>query len=98
VNWLVLTGGFLSYLFDAIELLILTIALPLIMTSMGLTKPEAGLLITATLLGVGCSSLVTGRYDEAAHPHRTGGGWGPISSGGVLGSANYLSILRRSLT
>jgi predicted MFS family arabinose efflux permease len=64
VKWLVLTSGFLSYMFDAIELFILTIALPVIMTSLGLSKPEAGLLVTATLLGVACSSLVIGRYAD----------------------------------
>jgi predicted MFS family arabinose efflux permease len=64
VKWLVLTSGFLSYLFDAIELFILTIALPVIMTSLGLSKPEAGLLVTATLLGVACSSPVIGRYAD----------------------------------
>ena len=63
-KWLVLSGSFLSYMFDAIELFILTIALPLIMASMGLSKPEGGLLVTATLLGVGCSSLVIGRYAD----------------------------------
>src|ERR1700675_1303391 len=51
-------------MFDAIELFILTIALPVIMTSLGLSKPEAGLLVTATLLGVACSSPVIGRYAD----------------------------------
>ncbi|WP_256346518.1 MFS transporter [Pseudomonas tolaasii] len=56
----VLIGGFLSYMFDALEIVILAIALPSIIIDTGISRTDAGLLVTATLLGIGLSSVTVG--------------------------------------
>lgn len=61
-KWHVLVGGFLAYLFDAMEIILLTIALPVIRQDLGLTFNEAGMLASATLLGIGLSGITTGWY------------------------------------
>lgn len=63
-KWHVLIGGFLAYLFDAMEIILLTIALPSIRQDLGLTFNEAGMLASATLLGIGFSSITTGWYSD----------------------------------
>ncbi|MNM78696.1 putative sialic acid transporter [compost metagenome] len=63
-KWHVLVGGFLAYLFDAMEIILLTIALPVIRQDLGLTIGEAGMLASATLLGIGFSSITTGWYSD----------------------------------
>ncbi|MEU2680500.1 MFS transporter [Streptomyces sp. NPDC007107] len=60
-RWIVLGGCFLAYLFDALEIVLLSLALPDIRQDMGLSATQAGLLATVTLLGIGVSS-VTGGY------------------------------------
>ncbi|MFD2473446.1 MFS transporter [Amycolatopsis silviterrae] len=60
-RWIVLGGCFLAYLFDALEIVLLSLALPVIRHDLGLSVTQAGLLATATLLGIGVSS-VTGGY------------------------------------
>ncbi|WP_175779526.1 MFS transporter [Burkholderia anthina] len=60
LKWRVLTGYFLSYMFDAVDIIILAIAMPAITASLKIGPAEAGLLITATLLGVGISGIVMG--------------------------------------
>jgi MFS family permease len=56
----ILGGSFLAYLFDALEILLLSLALPAIREEMGISVTQAGLLATATLLGMGLSSVVAG--------------------------------------
>ena len=63
-KWHVLIGGFLAYLFDAMEIILLTIALPVMRQDLGLTFNEAGMLVSATLLGIGFSSITTGWYSD----------------------------------
>ncbi|ORL64959.1 MFS transporter [Pseudomonas putida] len=63
-KWHVLVGGFLAYLFDAMEIILLTIALPVIQQDLGLTIGQAGMLASATLLGIGMSSITTGWYSD----------------------------------
>jgi MFS family permease len=63
-KWHVLVGGFLAYLFDAMEIILLTIALPVIRQDLGLSFNEAGMLASATLLGIGFSSITTGWYSD----------------------------------
>jgi len=63
-KWHVLVGGFLAYLFDAMEIILLTLALPVIRQDLGLTFNEAGMLASATLLGIGFSSITTGWYSD----------------------------------
>lgn len=60
-RWIVLGGCFLAYLFDALEIVLLSLSLPAIRHDLGLSVTQAGLLATATLLGIGVSS-VTGGY------------------------------------
>jgi MFS family permease len=64
VKWHVLIGGFLSYTFDAMDIVLLAVALPAIIKDLGLSMTEAGLLGTATLLGVGISSIIVGWYAD----------------------------------
>jgi MFS family permease len=59
-RWIVLGGCFLAYLFDALEIVLLSLALPAIRTDLGLSATQGGLLATATLLGIGVSSVVGG--------------------------------------
>ncbi len=63
-KWHVLIGGFIAYLFDAMEIVLLSIALPVIRQDLGLSINEAGALATATLLGIGASSIITGWYSD----------------------------------
>ncbi|NWC93057.1 MULTISPECIES: MFS transporter [unclassified Pseudomonas] len=60
MKWRVLTGCFLSYMFDALDVLVLIICLPAIKETMQISTTQAGLMVTATLLGIGVSSLVMG--------------------------------------
>ncbi|WP_454688924.1 MFS transporter [Achromobacter aloeverae] len=60
LKWRVLIGCFLSYMFDALDILLLIVALPSIEASMHISHTQAGLMVTATLLGIGVSSLVMG--------------------------------------
>lgn len=53
-----LGGCFLAYLFDAVEIILLSLALPSVSGEMGLTAAEGGLLVIATLVGIGFSSLI----------------------------------------
>ncbi|MFG3055470.1 MFS transporter [Kitasatospora sp. NPDC048239] len=59
-RWIVLGGCFLAYLFDALEIVLLSLTLPRIRHDMGLTVYQGGLLATATLLGIGVSSVLGG--------------------------------------
>lgn len=59
-RWIVLGGCFLAYLFDALEIVLLSMGLPAIRTDMGLTVTQGGLLATATLVGIGVSSVLGG--------------------------------------
>ncbi|MGW4368882.1 MFS transporter [Nocardia takedensis] len=59
-RWIVLGGCFLAYLFDALEIVLLSMALPTIRRDMDLTITQGGLLATATLIGIGVSSVLGG--------------------------------------
>ncbi|MDT7630060.1 MAG: hypothetical protein QOI50_1990, partial [Pseudonocardiales bacterium] len=59
-RWVVLGGGFVAYMFDAMEIILLSLALPAIRQNMHLTAAQGGLLATATLLGIGLSSVLAG--------------------------------------
>ncbi|AJG19394.1 MFS transporter [Cupriavidus basilensis] len=64
LKWRVLLGCFLSYMFDAVDILILAIAMPAVTASLHISQAQAGLLVTATLLGIGLSSVVMGRLAD----------------------------------
>ena len=59
-KWVILFGSFLVYLFDALEIAVLSFTLPAIMEDFQISSVEAGLLATATLLGMGCSGIIMG--------------------------------------
>ncbi|MET8429059.1 MFS transporter [Nocardia sp. NPDC004860] len=59
-RWIVLGGCFLAYLFDALEIVLLSMALPTIREDLGLSITQGGLLATATLIGIGVSSVLGG--------------------------------------
>ena len=63
-RWVTLAGCFLSYCFDAVDFMILSLALPAIVTDFGLSLGEAGLIGTAGMIGVGLSSLLLGWYAD----------------------------------
>lgn len=63
-RWHVLTAGFLSYGFDAMDFMVLSLALAAITSEWQLTLGEAGLLGTAGMIGVGFSSVVIGWYAD----------------------------------
>jgi MFS family permease len=63
-KWHVLIGGFIAYLFDAMEIILLTLALPVIRQDLGLSLHEVGALASATLLGIGVSGVATGWYSD----------------------------------
>ena len=76
LKWRVLAGYFLSYMFDAVDILILAIAMPAISASLQIGPMQAGLLATATLLGIGMSGLVMGPLADR---------WGRRSAAAVAG-------------
>jgi MFS family permease len=51
-------------MFDALEILLLAFALPDVRAAFGLTPAQAGLLATATLLGIGVSSVTVGWFAD----------------------------------
>jgi MFS family permease len=60
VKWHVLVGGFFGYMFDAVDILLLAVSMPVIIADLGLSKADGGLLATATMVGVGLSSFIVG--------------------------------------
>jgi MFS family permease len=60
----VLAAGMLCYGFDALDFMMLAMAMPLLIAEWHLTLGEAGLLGTAGMIGVGLSGLVLGWYSD----------------------------------
>ena len=63
-KWHVLVGGFFGYMFDAMDITLLAVSLPAIMHDLNMEMYEGGLLGTATLLGVGLSSVIVGWFSD----------------------------------
>lgn len=63
-KWVVLVSAFIIYLFDALEIAILAFALPAVSQEFGLEPVQAGMLATATLLGMGVSGPVMGWFAD----------------------------------
>ncbi|MGA9918863.1 Sugar phosphate permease [Burkholderia sp. GAS332] len=59
-RWHVLTACFLAYAFDAMDFMLLAVAMPVIIRDFHLSLAMAGLIGTATLIGVGLSSVLVG--------------------------------------
>ena len=64
VRWHVMTAGFVSYGFDAMDFMMLALALPAIMAEWHLSLSQAGLLGTAGMIGVAVSSVLIGWYSD----------------------------------
>jgi MFS family permease len=60
LKWHVAIGGFLVYMFDAVEISILAISLPSIRQSTGISLFQGGLLATVSWLGIAVSGLAMG--------------------------------------
>lgn len=59
-RWTVLIWTFVAYLYDSLDLAILAICMPVIIKSMGLSLPDAGLLSSATMIGAALGSILFG--------------------------------------
>jgi MFS family permease len=59
-----LAAGMLCYGFDALDFMMLAMAMPLLIAEWHLSLGEAGLLGTAGMIGVGLSALVLGWYSD----------------------------------
>jgi MFS family permease len=59
-----LAAGMLCYGFDALDFMMLAMAMPLLIAEWHLTLGQAGLLGTAGMIGVGLSGLVLGWYSD----------------------------------
>ncbi|MBT8342380.1 MAG: MFS transporter [Desulfatitalea sp.] len=59
-KWRVLIGCFFSYMFDALDMIVLSISLPFIIKEWKLSLTDAGLIGTATLIGVGFGGILAG--------------------------------------
>lgn len=92
----VLAGGFAAYSFDAMDLVLLAMAFQPIMNDLGLTRSEAGLLATATLVGVGFSSVLMGWYSDN-YGRRKAMLWSLVSFSlltmAIAASHNWIEIL-----
>lgn len=60
----VLAAGMLCYGFDALDFMMLAMAMPLLIAEWHLTWGQAGLLSTAGMIGVGLSGLVLGWFSD----------------------------------
>ena len=63
-RWRVLFMTFLAYLYDSLDLQILAICLPLILTSLNISLADAGLLASATMVGTALGGLLFGWVAE----------------------------------
>lgn len=59
-KWIVLVGCFLVYMFDCLEVTVLSFVLPALSEEFAITPVTAGVLVTATLIGMGFSGPVIG--------------------------------------
>jgi len=59
-RWTVLFWTFIAYFYDSLDLAILAICMPVIIKSMNITLPEAGLLASATMIGAALGSILFG--------------------------------------
>jgi MFS family permease len=64
VKWRVLFGGFFSYTFDAMDILLLAMCLQAIMADLQLAPAAAGMLATSTMIGEAVSAVTMGWYSD----------------------------------
>lgn len=63
-RWKVLIMTFLAYLYDSLDLQILAICMPVIISSLGISLTDAGLLASATMIGTAIGGLLFGWVAE----------------------------------
>ncbi len=63
-RWRVLIMTFLAYLYDSLDLQILAICMPVIISSLGISLTDAGLLASATMIGTAIGGLLFGWVAE----------------------------------
>src|SRR5258707_12995513 len=63
-KWRVLFGGFFSYTFDAMDILLLAMCLQAIMADLHLGPAAAGMLATSTMIGVALRAVIMGGFSE----------------------------------
>lgn len=59
-KWWALSAATLAYMFDATDFLVLALAIPLLIKSLGLTLVEAGAVASSTFLGAAIASFIWG--------------------------------------
>jgi MFS family permease len=95
-KWRVLIGGFFGYVFDALDLTLLGFALPAIIKDLGISMVEAGLLGTATFIGIGLSGFIMGWYADN-YGRKKAMLWSLISFGiltaGVAFAPGFMAIM-----
>lgn len=64
VRWHVLIAGFACYAFDAVDFMMLALALPAIISEWQLSLAAAGLIGTAGMIGVGVSGVLMGWFAD----------------------------------
>jgi hypothetical protein len=63
-KWRLCVADFVGYMFDAAEIIVLTLAIPVLMPVMSMSTSDANQLATATLLGIGGGSLIVSWYAD----------------------------------
>jgi MFS family permease len=63
-KWRVLFGGFFSYTFDAMDILLLAMCLQAIMADLHLSQSAAGMLATSTIIGIALSAVIMGWFSD----------------------------------
>jgi MFS family permease len=61
---MILIGCFIAYLFDSVEIVLFSLALPAICADLELSVVQGGLLVTSMLAGVGVSSIAGGYVSD----------------------------------
>jgi MFS family permease len=65
LKWRVLFGGFFSYAFDAMDILLLAMCLQAIMGDLHLSPAAAGMLATSTMIGAALSAVIMGWFSDS---------------------------------
>lgn len=63
-RWKVLIMTFLAYLYDSLDLQILAICMPVIISQLGISLTDAGLLASATMIGTAVGGIAFGWFAE----------------------------------
>jgi MFS family permease len=70
-KWKALTGAILGYTFDALDFMVLALAIPLLVKGWGISLASAGLISTATIFGAAISGYIWGPLADKFGRKRT---------------------------